>query len=133
MNIDVLEAIAYSGAFDMKIFEDNDLLNEKAKLIVNRLNQLKTDIDIHWDYEIDYTTELKITKTHKGVKTEYLINQKLFTKPESIELGKHQNEVESIFTNQIIFEKKEDIYNINTPIDVRLDSKTLYTDLSFCM
>ena len=118
MNIDVLEAIAYSGAFDMKIFEDNDLLNEKAKLIVNRLNQLKTDIDIHWDYEIDYTTELKITKTHKGVKTEYLINQKLFTKPESIELGKHQNEVESIFTNQIIFEKKEDIYNINTPIEL---------------
>lgn len=118
MNIDVLEAIAYSGAFDMKIFEDNDLLNEKAKLIVDRLNQLKTDIDIHWDYEIDYTTELKITKTHKGVKTEYLINQKLFTKPESIELGKHQNEVESIFTNQIIFEKKEDIYNINTPIEL---------------
>ena len=118
MNIDVLEAIAYSGAFDMKIFEDNDLLNEKAKLIVDRLNQLKTDIDIHWDYEINYTTELKITKTHKGVKTEYLINQKLFTKPESIELGKHQNEVESIFTNQIIFEKKEDIYNINTPIEL---------------
>ncbi len=118
MNIDVLEAIAYSGAFDMKIFEDNDLLNEKAKLIVDRLNQLKTDIDIHWDYEIDYITELKITKTHKGVKTEYLINQKLFTKPESIELGKHQNEVESIFTNQIIFEKKEDIYNINTPIEL---------------
>ena len=118
MNIDVLEAIAYSGAFDMKIFEDNDLLNEKAKLIVDRLNQLKTDIDIHWDYEIDYTTELKITKTHKGVKTEYLINQKLFTKSESIELSKHQNEVESIFTNQIIFEKKEDVYNINTPIEL---------------
>ena len=118
MNIDVLEAIAYANAFDLKIFEDTELLNTKAKAIVDRLNQLKTDIDIHWDYEADYITELKITKTHKGVKTEFLINQKLFTKPEATELIKHQKEVEEIFANKVIFEKKEDKYEVNTPIEL---------------
>ena len=118
MNIDILEAIAYAGAFDMKIFEDAELLNSKAKAIVDRLNQLKTDIDIHWDYEAEYITELKIIKTHKGVKSEFIINQKLFTKPEATELAKYQQEVENIFVNSVSFEKKEDKYDVKTPIEL---------------
>ena len=118
MNIDILEAVAYAGAFDMKIFEDAELLNSKAKAIVDRLNQLKTDIDIHWDYEAEYITELKITKTHKGVKSEFIINQKLFTKPEATELAKYQQEVENIFVNSVSFEKKEDKYDVKTPIEL---------------
>lgn len=118
MNIDVLEAVAYAKAFDLSIFDDPTILENKAKIITERLNNLKTDLDIHWSYEIDYTTELKLIKTHKGVKTEFNINQKLLNKPESTELKKHQEEVMNLFVDKMIFSKKEENYDILTPIQL---------------
>ena len=117
-NLEVLEAVGYANAFDLKIFEDPTLLEEKAKKIVERLNDLREDLDAHWSYEIEYTTELKLIKTHKGVKTEFVLNQKILSKPEAIEANKHQEEVYNISYENMVFEKKEDKYTIKTPIEL---------------
>ena len=117
-NLEVLEAVSYANALDLKIFEDPNLLEEKAKKIVERLNDLRDDLDAHWSYEIEYTTELKIVKTHKGVKTEFVLNQKILSKPEAIEANKHQEEVYNISYENMVFEKKEDKYTIKTPIEL---------------
>ena len=117
-NLEVLEAVGYANAFDLKIFEDPNLLEEKAKKIVERLNDLRDDLDAHWSYEIEYTTELKLIKAHKGVKTEFILNQKIFSKPEAIEANKHQEEVYNISYENMVFEKKEDKYTIKTPIEL---------------
>lgn len=117
-NLEVLEAVGYANALDLKIFEDPNLLEEKAKKIVERLNDLRDDLDAHWSYEIEYTTELKLIKAHKGVKTEFILNQKIFSKPEAIEANKHQEEVYNISYENMVFEKKEDKYTIKTPIEL---------------
>lgn len=117
-NLEVLEAVSYANALDLKIFEDPNLLEEKAKKIVERLNDLREDLDAHWSYEIEYTTELKLIKAHKGVKTEFILNQKIFSKPEAIEANKHQEEVYNISYENMVFEKKEDKYTIKTPIEL---------------
>lgn len=117
-NLEVLEAVSYANALDLKIFEDPNLLEEKAKKIVERLNDLRDDLDAHWSYEIEYTTELKLIKAHKGVKTEFILNQKIFSKPEAIEANKHQEEVYNISYENMVFEKKEDKYTIKTPIEL---------------
>ncbi|MBO4956682.1 MAG: DNA topoisomerase (ATP-hydrolyzing) subunit B [Rickettsiales bacterium] len=117
-NLEVLEAVSYANALDLKIFEDPNLLEEKAKKIVERLNDLREDLDAHWSYEIEYTTELKLIKTHKGVKTEFVLNQKILSKPEAIEANKHQEEVYNISYENMVFEKKEDKYTIKTPIEL---------------
>ena len=93
-------------------------MEEKAKKIVERLNDLREDLDAHWSYEIEYTTELKLIKTHKGVKTEFVLNQKILSKPEAIEANKHQEEVYNISYENMVFEKKEDKYTIKTPIEL---------------
>jgi DNA gyrase subunit B len=118
MNLEVLEAIAYAKVYDLKIFNEPNLLNVSAKNIVDRLNESKSELEINWDYEIQYATELKIIKTHKGVKSEYIINQKLLGKPESMELKKYQDEVMDLFRDKITFEKKEDVYEINTVVQL---------------
>ena len=117
-NLEVLEAVSYANALDLKIFEDPNLLEEKAKKIVERLNDLRDDLDAHWSYEIEYTTELKLIKAHKGVKTEFVLNQKILSKPEAIEANKHQEEVYNISYENMVFEKKEDKYTIKTPIEL---------------
>ena len=117
-NLDILEAVGYAGAFDLKIFENTDLLKQKAEKMVERLNQLRDDLDAHWDYEVDYATELKLIKTHKGVKTEFVVNQTLLAKPEAVEAGKHQDDVYSIPYENMVFEKKEEKYNIKTPVEL---------------
>lgn len=117
-NLEVLEAVGYANALDLKIFEDPNLLEEKAKKIVERLNDLREDLDAHWSYEIEYTTELKLIKTHKGVKTEFVLNQKILSKPEAIEANKYQEEVYNISYENMVFEKKEDKYTIKTPIEL---------------
>ena len=117
-NLEILEAASYANALDLKIFEDPNLLEEKAKKIVERLNDLREDLDAHWSYEIEYTTELKLIKTHKGVKTEFVLNQKILSKPEAIEANKYQEEVYNISYENMVFEKKEDKYTIKTPIEL---------------
>lgn len=118
-NLEVLEAIGYARSFNLKIFENPELLKEKATKIVERLNQLKSDLDIHWSFDVEYTTELKLIKSHKGVNTEYIINQAILSKPESIEAGKYQDVAYSIdYSNNISFEKKEEKYIIKTPVEL---------------
>lgn len=119
LNIGVLEAISYAKAFDLAIFEDPTLLENKAKLIVSRLNNLKKELDINWSFEIEYATELKIVKIYKGVKTEFIVNQKILTKPEALEIKKYQDEVLEPFMNgKINFVKKEENFDINTTIEL---------------
>ena len=118
LNINILEAIAYADAFDLKMFNEPALLEEKAKKITERLNSLKDDIDIHWSYEIDYSSELKIIKTHKGVKNEFIINQKLMSKPEAVEINKHQKNVYSMFNGKLLFNKKDETFEMYTPLDL---------------
>ncbi|MDR1498946.1 MAG: hypothetical protein LBS34_01505, partial [Rickettsiales bacterium] len=118
MNIDILEAIAYARAFNLDIFDDLEMLNGVAKAIVDRLVNLREDLDIAWSYEIQYTTELKIIKMHKGVRSEFVINQKLLGKPEAMELRKYQDEVMEPFRDKVSLEKKEEVYNILTPVQM---------------
>lgn len=118
LNINILEAIAYANAFDLKMFSEPILLEEKAKKIVERLNSLKDDIDIYWSYELDYSSELKIIKTHKGVKNEFVINQKLMGKPEAIEISRYYEVVYSMFGSKIYFTKKDEVFEILTPLEL---------------
>ena len=100
------------------MFNEPALLEEKAKKITERLNSLKDDIDIHWSYEIDYSSELKIIKTHKGVKNEFIINQKLMNKPEAVEINKHQKNVYLMFNGKLLFTKKDETFETYTPLDL---------------
>lgn len=118
LNINVLEAVTYADTLDVKIFEDPNFAKEKAQKIIERLNELKEDTDIEWNYEFGEQSELKIIRTYRGVKNEFVINQKLINKPEIAEIKKHREEVYSKFDSKLTFEKKEEIYTIRTPIEL---------------
>ena len=117
LNINILEALAYSDAFNINIFNES-VIKEKAEKIVSRLNSLKNDPDIQWLYEINNQSELKIIKSHKGIKNEFIINEKLINKPESLEINKYQENIYSIFNRKLYFIKKDETFEINTPIEL---------------
>ena len=117
-HIDVLEAMAYASAFDSRLFEDPEILKDRANKIVYRLNSLKKEPEIQWDYDIEYATELKVRKHYKGVTTEYTIDNTLISKPEAIEVKRHSDAVYAILDNEITFEKKEESWNFKTPIEL---------------
>lgn len=118
LNINVLEAATYADALNSQIFEKPDFAEEKAKKIIERLNELKKDTDINWIHEFGEQLELKIVRTYRGVRNEFIINQKLINKPEVAEIKKHREEVYSKFTSILTFEKKDEIYNIKTPLEL---------------
>ena len=117
LNINVLEALAYSDAFNINIFNES-VIKEKAEKIISRLNSLKDDPDIRWLYEINNQAELKIIKSHKGIRNEFIINEKLINKPESLEINKYQENIYSIFNRKLYFIKKDENFEINTPIEL---------------
>lgn len=117
LNINVLEALAYSDAFNINIFNES-VIKEKAEKIISRLNSLKDDPDIRWLYEINNQAELKIIKSHKGIRNEFIINEKLINKPESLEINKYQENIYSIFNRKLYFIKKDETFEINTPIEL---------------
>ena len=79
---------------------------------------MKNDPDIQWLYEINNQSELKIIKSHKGIKNEFIINEKLINKPESLEINKYQENIYSIFNRKLYFIKKDEAFEINTPIEL---------------
>ncbi len=117
LNINVLEALAYSDVFNINIFNES-VIKEKAEKIISRLNSLKDDPDIRWLYEINNQAELKIIKSHKGIRNEFIINEKLINKPESLEINKYQENIYSIFNRKLYFIKKDENFEINTPIEL---------------
>jgi DNA gyrase subunit B len=122
LNIDILESIAYSKAFNSKIFTNSDLLEEKARVIVGRLNNMGEETGVSWNFDIIAAAaesfELKINQSHRGVKNEYIIDQRLMNKPESIELRKHQDEIYSIFDGDVTLQKRDEEYRVNTPLQL---------------
>ncbi|MDR2778121.1 MAG: hypothetical protein LBB13_01265, partial [Rickettsiales bacterium] len=121
LSIDVLESVAYAGAFNSEIFASNNLLEEKATKIVERLNNMGREIDVHWHCEIVADGEffrLKINQSHRGIDNEYHIDQRLIGRPESIELKKYQNEVYSIFGDGVILNRKDEEYSAVTPLQL---------------
>ncbi|MDR1425929.1 MAG: DNA gyrase subunit B, partial [Rickettsiales bacterium] len=96
---DVLEAASHSGALSCEIFENTELLEEKGKKIVERLDLVQEDMDISWSYSLDpdLAKELKITRNYKGIKNDHIVSQKLMNRPEIQEIKKHCGDIYSIF------------------------------------
>ncbi|MDR2077853.1 MAG: DNA topoisomerase (ATP-hydrolyzing) subunit B [Rickettsiales bacterium] len=121
LNIDILESIAYAKAFNSELFITAELLEAKARIIVERLNTMGKKDDIFWNYEVIADVEsfgLKINQNHRGVKNEYLVTQRLMAKPEAIELRKYQDEIYSIFSDDVILNKKDEEYQIHTSLQL---------------
>jgi DNA gyrase subunit B len=124
INIDILEAMSYSGALGCDIFENQDILEEKAERIVERLNAIVEDIDVRWSYSIGAVAidgssarGLKITRNYKGIENDHVISQKLMNRPEIQEIKRHCGDIYLIFTSgSATIEKKEESYRVMTPI-----------------
>ncbi|MDR3079111.1 MAG: DNA topoisomerase (ATP-hydrolyzing) subunit B [Rickettsiales bacterium] len=115
----VLEAFAHSGALGCELLENSELLEEKAREIVARLNLLREEVDIRWSYSLDpdQARELKITRSQRGIGNDQLLGQKLMSRPEIQEIRRHCGDIYSIFEGgSPSFEKKGESYEVKTPL-----------------
>jgi DNA gyrase subunit B len=119
INSDILEALAFADAFNLKIFDDMKILRQKAVAVVQRLNNLKKEVDINWQYNIDYTTELRLIKSHRGVNTEFTVGPVILGKPEALELAKCCGVVyEKVGGDEVKFIKKDENFSAQTPLEL---------------
>ncbi|MDR0571592.1 MAG: DNA topoisomerase (ATP-hydrolyzing) subunit B [Rickettsiales bacterium] len=119
VNLTVLEALAYSDAFNLKIFENEVLLKQKAAKIVERLEYTKEESDIAWHCDITNPTELKLIKSYRGVDSEYVINPVVLGKTEALEVAKYCAFVYSRFNNKPIqFIRKEEVFDVKTSLEL---------------
>ncbi|MDR2760956.1 MAG: DNA topoisomerase (ATP-hydrolyzing) subunit B [Rickettsiales bacterium] len=119
INIDILEALAFADAFNLKMFDDVEMLRQRAVTVVQRLNNIKKEADISWQYNIDYTTELRLIKSHRGVNTEFIVGAVILGKPEALELVKCCGAVyEKFIDGEVKFVKRDENFLAQTPLEL---------------
>ena len=113
---EVLQVASLTGVFNHKIFDDANLLLEKANTLCKRVNTLITnDFIAKWDVQITEDNKIKLNRIIKGVEEKIYIDADLCKNLDIAELAHLGVHFAQEFTTSLTYNKKNIVVSVSTP------------------
>ncbi len=109
----IFEQVAMAGALSEEILE-NDTINAENN-ISKRLDVISEEFEKGWKCKYTKEKDLEISRTLRGVKSIYLLDNNLLQKKEASLLNSLSKEMLEIFDKEVIFTKKENTFKLHSP------------------
>ena len=114
---EVFQFASLTGIFDYKIFDDKQLLEQKAEILVKKLNKFHLEERIVWSAKI-VDNQCILEKRMRGLAETILITQPLIESAEFIALNKLASEISVYFNNSKMQFKQFEPVEIYTPSEL---------------
>ena len=112
----IYEQIAMAGALSKEILE-NDTINVENN-ISKRLDGISSEYEKGWFCKYTKEKDLEISRTLRGVKNIYLLENNIFLKKEASLLNSLSKEMLEVFDKEVIFTKKEKSFKLHSPSEL---------------
>ena len=112
----IYEQIAMAGALSKEILE-NDTINLENN-ISKRLDGISSEYEKGWFCKYTKEKDLEISRTLRGVKNIYLLENNIFLKKEASLLNSLSKEMLEVFDKEVIFTKKEKSFKLHSPSEL---------------
>ena len=112
----IFEQVAMAGALSKEILE-NDTINVENN-ISKRLDGISSEYEKGWFCKYTKEKDLEISRTLRGVKNIYLLENNIFLKKEASLLNSLSKEMLEVFDKEVIFTKKEKSFKLNSPSEL---------------
>ena len=112
----IFEQVAMAGALSKEILE-NDTINVENK-ISKRLDGISSEYEKGWFCKYTKEKDLEISRTLRGVKNIYLLENNIFLKKEASLLNSLSKEMLEVFDKEVIFTKKEKSFKLHSPSEL---------------
>ena len=112
----IYEQIAMAGALSKEILE-NDTINVENN-ISKRLDGISSEYEKGWVCKYNKEKDLEISRTLRGVKNIYLLENNIFLKKEASLLNSLSKDMLEFFDKEVIFTKKEKGFKLHSPSEL---------------
>ena len=112
----IFEQVAMAGALSKETLE-NDTINVE-KNISKRLDGISSEYEKGWFCKYTKEKDLEISRTLRGVKNIYLLENNIFLKKEASLLNSLSKEMLEVFDKEVIFTKKEKSFKLHSPSEL---------------
>ena len=112
----IFEQVAMAGALSKEILE-NDTINVENN-ISKRLDGISSEYEKGWFCKYTKEKDLEISRTLRGVKNIYLLENNIFLKKEASLLNSLSKEMLEVFDKEVIFTKKEKSFKLHSPSEL---------------
>ena len=112
----IFEQVAMAGALSKETLE-NDTINVE-KNISKRLDGISSEYEKGWFCKYTKEKDLEISRTLRGVKNIYLLENNIFSKKEASLLNSLSKEMLEVFDKEVIFTKKEKSFKLHSPSEL---------------
>lgn len=115
---EVFQFAAITGLFDPEVFKDSNLLGEKSRILVEKLNQYHLEDRIIWSVKSEETNKCCLEKRMRGLVDNIVIDSAITELAEIIALNKLAKEIADYFVNCKMQFKQLEPMNIYTPSEL---------------
>ena len=112
----IFEQVAMAGALSKETLE-NDTINVENN-ISKRLDGISSEYEKGWFCKYTKEKDLEISRTLRGVKNIYLLENNIFSKKEASLLNSLSKEMLEVFDKEVIFTKKEKSFKLHSPSEL---------------
>ncbi len=112
----IFEQVAMAGALSKEILE-NDTINVENN-ISKRLDGISSEYEKGWFCKYTKEKDLEISRTLRGVKNIYLLENNIFLKKEASLLNSLSKDMLEVFDKEVIFTKKEKSFKLHSPSEL---------------
>ena len=112
----IYEQVAMAGALSKETLE-NDTSNVENN-ISKRLDGISSEYEKGWFCKYTKEKDLEISRTLRGVKNIYLLENNIFIKKEASLLNSLSKEMLEVFDKEVIFTKKEKSFKLHSPSEL---------------
>ncbi len=112
----IFEQVAMAGALSKEILE-NDTINVENN-ISKRLDGISSEYEKGWFCKYTKEKDLEISRTLRGVKNIYFLENNIFLKKEASLLNSLSKEMLEVFDKEVIFTKKEKSFKLHSPSEL---------------
>ena len=112
----IFEQVAMAGALSKEILENDTISVENN--ISKRLDGISSEYEKGWFCKYTKEKDLEISRTLRGVKNIYLLENNIFLKKEASLLNSLSKEMLEVFDKEVIFTKKEKSFKLHSPSEL---------------
>ena len=112
----IFEQVAMAGALSKETLE-NDTINVENN-ISKRLDGISSEYEKGWFCKYTKEKDLEISRTLRGVKNIYLLENNIFLQKEASLLNSLGKEMLEVFDKEVIFTKKEKSFKLHSPSEL---------------
>ena len=112
----IFEQVAMAGALSKETLENDTIKVENN--ISKRLDGISSEYEKGWFCKYTKEKDLEISRTLRGVKNIYLLENNIFLKKEASLLNSLSKEMLEVFDKEVIFTKKEKSFKLHSPSEL---------------